>query len=285
VTSCGASAIPEITNHESQITNGVGRVRVVRSGGRSVVERLYATSPLRLLTPRNHGHAAWIYTSSYGGGLVDGDRIALQIDVEAGAAAMLSTQASTKVYRSPRGTSADLRAEVGGGGLLVLAPDPVVCFAGSRYRQNQRIDLAGDGALVLIDWVTAGRHASGERWACSEYRSELIVAAEGRTIVHDALALRASDGDLLRRMGRFNLLALVVLAGRTLRAESAAMVARADAEPVVARADQLVASTSLDDACVLRIAGTSYEQVAQTVRSYLAFLPALLGDSPWNRKW
>src|SRR5882757_9593932 len=96
------------------IPSGTGRARigVIRSGSRSVVSHAYATSPLRLLTPLNHGHAAWIYTSSFGGGLVNGDRIAMDIDVGRGAAAFISTQASTKIYRSPGGTSAEMHARV-----------------------------------------------------------------------------------------------------------------------------------------------------------------------------
>jgi urease accessory protein len=83
-------------------TAGQGVLRVVRTHGRSVASHVYATSPLRLLTPANHGHAAWVFLSSLGGGLVDGDRLALAVSVEKGAAAYLSTQASTRVYKSRR---------------------------------------------------------------------------------------------------------------------------------------------------------------------------------------
>ena len=177
--------------------HGRGRLSVVRNGnGRSVVAGAYATSPLRLLTPANHGSAAWIYTSSYGGGLVDGNRIALDVDVGPGAAAFLSTQASTKVYRSQRGTSSALHARVSTEGLLAVVPDPVVCFAASRYRQVQSFDLSADSGLVLVDWVSSGRHASGERWAFDEYVASLRARVEGKPVLHDALALRGDDGDL-----------------------------------------------------------------------------------------
>jgi urease accessory protein len=107
-------------------------VTAVRAAnGRTVVTHAYATSPLRLLMPANPGDAAWVYTSSFGGGLVDGDRLVVDADVGLGASVFLSTQASTKVYRSPGGTSTELHARVAGGALLVVAPDPVVCFAES----------------------------------------------------------------------------------------------------------------------------------------------------------
>jgi urease accessory protein len=265
---------------------GRGRLRVARSGARSLVCEAYASSPLKLLTPRNHGRAAWVYTSSYGGGLVDGDEIAVEVTVGPGATAFLSTQASTKVYRSPRGTRADLSADVAAGGLLVLAPDPVVCFAGSRYRQTQQINLADDGALVLIDWLTSGRRAFGERWAFEEYLSRIVIRVGGRLLVHDALALRACDGDLAARLGRFNVLAVAMVIGLPLRAEGAAMAAAVNGIAVATRPDQLLAATLLGEAgCVVRVAGPSVEHVGRTLRRLVGCVPALLGDDPWQRKW
>ena len=111
-----------------------GIVAVRRGPRRSTVTRAYAESPLKWLTPATHGEAAWVFASSYGGGLVGGDHLDVEIDVGAGAAAFLSTQASTKVYRSPAGASTRLAARVADGGVLVSVPDPVVCFASSNYR-------------------------------------------------------------------------------------------------------------------------------------------------------
>jgi urease accessory protein len=264
---------------------GTGRLGVARRASGSVVTRAYATSPLRLLTPANHGHAAWVYTSSYGGGLVDGDRIVIDAEIGAGAAAFLSTQASTKAYRSPRGTSAVLAARVEADALLVVAPDPVVCFAGARYRQEQRFDVAEGGALVVVDCVLCGRRASGERWAFSEYSSLILITTGGRLLVHDAVALRASDGELPRRLGRFNVLAVALVVGRPLRGEAEAIVAAVSRAPLVRGADELIAASPIGpDACIVRIAGTSGERVGHILRELLRFVPARLGDDPWRRK-
>jgi urease accessory protein len=265
---------------------GRGALGVMKSGDRSIVSRAYATSPLKLLTPGNHGRAAWIYTSSHGGGLVDGDHIALEIDIGEDAAAFVSTQASTKIYRSPRGTTAELRARIEPGGLLVMAPDPVVCFARSRFRQIQRFDLADRAALVLLDWVSSGRHASGERWAFDEYHGQIVVRLDGKLLVHDALTLRAADGDLAGRLGRFNVLAVALLVGTALRTVAASLISSVSRGAVVRRPDRLVAASALgDQGCVVRIAGCSVEDVGRTIRELLRFLPAMLGDDPWTRKW
>jgi urease accessory protein len=266
---------------------GEGLIEVARGrDGRSRVVRAYATSPLRLLTPVNHGRAAWIYASSYGGGLVDGDCVSLEAVVGRGSAAYISTQASTKVYRSFRGTEARVRAQVASGALLVVAPDPVVCFAGSRYRQQQTFAVAPDGGLALVDWITSGRRASGERWQFDEYvaRTELVVG--GRRALCETLTLRAAHGDLPSRLDRFDVLALVVLAGGLLDAHARAIMKRVERTPVSRKARLAMSAAPLrTGGCVVRIAGPSMEETGAVIARVLGFVPDLLGDDPWSRKW
>jgi urease accessory protein len=265
---------------------GRGAVTITRRSDRSVVTRLYATSPLRLLTPANHGRAAWIFSSSLGGGFVNGDCNILDLLVETGAAAFLSTQAASKVYRSPLGTSADLHAHVSDAGLLLVLPDPVVCFAGSRYRQGQQFDLAATAGLVLLDWLTSGRRAAGERWDFEEYSSRTVIRVGGRLILHDALALRHLDGSLADRFGRFDVLATVALVGASLRGFAEGILSTVAGRPVERQPEMVIgASRTRDGGCVLRIAGRSVEDVGGSVREFLSFVPALLGDDPWARKW
>ncbi|MEQ1574044.1 MAG: urease accessory protein UreD [Vicinamibacterales bacterium] len=275
------------TAADATAAHGRGELTVVRGReGQSVVTRAYSTSPLRLLTPKNHGSAAWIYTSSYGGGLVDGDRIELDLDIGPGAAAFVSTQASTKVYRSSRGASTELHARISPGGLLALVPDPVVCFADARYKQIQSFALSADSGLVVVDWVSSGRHASGERWAFHEYVARVRAEVDGKVVLHDALALRRDDGNLQDRLGRVDVLAMVMILGKPLRERSAEVVRTVAEIPVRRRPEQLISAAQVGEwGCVVRIAGASVERAARTIREYLGFLPDLLGDDPWARKW
>jgi urease accessory protein len=262
---------------------GRGVVRVAWVEGRSVVATARATSPLRLLAPRNHGEGAWIYTSSFGGGLVDGDDVRLDVEVDARATALVATQASTKVYRGS--AHAQTTARVGDDALLALLPDPVVPFAGASYAQRTEIDLAPRGSLALVEAFTAGRSAHGERWRFSRYESRLVVRRAGRLLLLDPIRLAADDIQIAARMRRFDAIATIVLVGPRLASAIADTLREIGAMPVERRAERIVVASPLgEDAAVVRIAVTSAGELPQEVRRWLAFVPRLLGDDPFARR-
>ncbi len=264
-------------------TPGDAVVEVVRSAGRSVVARASARSPLQLLLPRNHGDAIWAFLSSLGGGLVDRDRLTLAVTVGPGAAAMLSTQASTKVYRSPSGCAQHITASVGSGGLLVVLPDPVSCFCGARLDQSVTVTLAPDASVLILDALTCGRAARDERWAFSRYRSALTVIRQGTgtvysfPIVRDVVELDAGHGDIAARMGRFEAMATVVAIGPRVPALDVSGASRGDA--------WVAARSALGEGVMVRAAATTAEGLHRGVRELLVGLPAVLGDDPFARKF
>src|SRR5262245_10707844 len=202
----------------SDVRPGAGKLHFEHMRGTTVLTRAAAASPLRVLNPKSAGTASWVYLATYGGGLVGGDSIDVTIDAGPRAAALIATQASTKVYRSGLGASQRLRARAGDGSLLVLLPDPVTAFSGSQYQQEQHVELDEDASLVLVDWLTAGRMASGERWQFDGYTSRTFVRRAGTLLLHDAISLTSADGAIAGRMNRFNCVATVVLTGPAVRA-------------------------------------------------------------------
>jgi urease accessory protein len=259
---------------------GAGRVAVVRrADGRSVVVRARAAAPLVLLEPRSHGDAAWLVAGTLGGGLVDGDQVALALEVGAGAALMVATQAQAKIYRGA--SSQRLSARVGAGGVLVCAPDPVVCFAAARYRQDAAIDLDDAASLVWLDGVTCGRRAHGERWAFASYAARMRVSVGGAVRVHDGVVLDPRHGDVAARMGRFDALATIVALGPRAGAVAAALLAAADG-PLAPGADVMISASAITDGAIARVAGVAVEPVALAVRALLAPVAAVIGDDPFR---
>jgi urease accessory protein len=276
-------------HQHNQTRTGHAELEVGLVFGESTATTAYATNPLKLLTPLSRGSSVWAYTSSFGGGLVAGDETSLTVRIGHGARCFFGSQASTKVYRNPsslpcgHSTQATLETE----SLLVFAPDPVQAFADSTYSQRQEFHLAPGAGLVLVDWFTSGRAARGERWAFKSFESRNEVFLDGDRIFLDSLALDPDDGDLLtaHRMGRFNCMAMLLLSGNPLVAAREHLVNALSTEPVGRRAQIVSSASPVREGVVVRIAGETVESVGKELHRHLAFLPAMLGDDPWSRKW
>jgi urease accessory protein len=258
---------------------------VVRPGrGRSDVHRLRGAGPLKLLSPRAAGKAAWIVTSSLGGGLVDGDHVALEVTVDPGATWVVTTQASSKVYKGA--SSQRLQLHVRGDGTALVVPDPLVPYRAARFAQVTRIVLDGDSTLALCDVVSAGRIAYGERWAAERIATTLELSVAGTRLLLDRLVLDAAHGELAARMGRFDALGTVVLVGPGARDVAAAQLARLAGERVVPAAPVVIAGSPLGDAgAMFRLAGTSSQAVVNATRALVGDVCSRAGEAPWARKW
>jgi len=187
---------------------GHGRIACASYGSSFVFSELSAAYPLKLLSPKvDQNTVAIAYVLSYGGGLVGGDHIKLNINVKDRCRLLLLSQGSTKVFKTrpgdrlstrlrgqsthaaPNVTTYVAEATVAPGGVLFMLPDPVTCFRAASYSQTQRITLAGDASLVLLDWVTSGRKSLGEEWVFSRYHSLNEVFLDGRCIARDIMLL------------------------------------------------------------------------------------------------
>jgi urease accessory protein len=275
------------------VAAGSGSASVVftKVGARTVTSSLLARSPLRLLTPKNHGPGAWLFTSSYGGGLVDGDELRLRIRLERGATAMVGTQAQTKVYRGASAQHVD--AHVDRDATLVCLPDPVVCYAGASYVQNAHIRLEAGASLVWLEAMTCGRSARRERWAFDRYASRTEIARAGVMVARDAVLLDARHGPLIARLGRFDALATVIALGPAAARVAARLLAMApgiarardDARSPVRLPDVVVAPSPREDGAVARFCATSVPLLSEALHDALRDVAPLLGDDPFSRKW
>jgi urease accessory protein len=237
---------------------------LVRAGeGRSDVHRLRNAGPLRVMSPRHAGRAAWIVTSSLGGGLVDGDHTALDVEIDAGATAVITTQASTKAYKGA--TSQRVAIRVGEGATALVVPDPVVPYRGARLVQETRIELAPTASLVLIDVLTCGRVAYGERWAAAI--DATLAISRGALLLHDRIRIDGAGA-----MREYEALATVILLGPL-------------AKHAGSTTGVLLASSPLGDGVMFRLAAAHVEQAIRSVRELAREACSAAGEDPWARKW
>jgi urease accessory protein len=94
---------------------------------------------------------------------------------------------------------------VGENGYLEYLPDQLIPFAGSRFDQSMRVNLASGASLILWDRIAPGREASGELFRYESLASafELMAGAEPIASERWTLAPMLRCVDAIPRLGHF----------------------------------------------------------------------------------
>ena len=187
----------------------------------------------------------------YGGGLISGDAIELNISVKANAKLLITSQSTSKAFKAVSGrdpTFVKTRAKVSKGGLLVLVPQPMQCFRDSVLTQDTAVTLEGGGggegeedpSLLLVDWYTGGRENLDGLWQLNSFHTNTSISyssqeedgeecvdsdpshghidkdgnrsSDPKLVFRDATRLSGGK-DLLRHMRDYNIVCCCVLIG------------------------------------------------------------------------
>lgn len=133
-----------------------------------------------------------VHVNNISGGVLAGDRLALNVAVESGVAAQITTTGATRLYRHRAGANdSEQRTTftVGEGARLEYLPDPVIPYAGSRHTQYTEIRLAAGASLYWWEVLAPGRHASGEVFAFERLHVESQVRTRYRPLLRESFLL------------------------------------------------------------------------------------------------
>ncbi|EJN58126.1 urease accessory protein UreD [Halogranum rubrum] len=191
------------------------------STGQTRLVRDYAKVPFHVTGDLSHDQElkklASLFVQSPTGGIAQGDRHRMDIEVKEGAQAHVTTQSATQVLGMERNYGrSDVSLTVDDGGYLEFLPEPVILFPNSRLLQRVQMDLGDDATVVFGETVVPGRLARGEAFEYDRYysrvvgreRSEVGESKEsgeneehGRRLFEDVVHLSGEDD--MRRPGLF----------------------------------------------------------------------------------
>ncbi|RMD44969.1 hypothetical protein DV735_g53, partial [Chaetothyriales sp. CBS 134920] len=205
-------ALPTSPFAVSSSIPGNGEIRVsLLQPGQQVLTTCKYQYPLKLVAPDPHPHQAGddkgvtvVFLLTYGGGLVGGDKLSLDVELEPSTQLVLVTLGSTKLFKCASRSvvsSQTMDVKIGAGAALCYLPDPTQPFAQSVYEQRQTfyVDPKGTSSLLMLDWVSEGRSALGESWQLWEWKGRNEVRSldetasrgrgRGRLLLRDAFTL------------------------------------------------------------------------------------------------
>ncbi len=151
---------------------------------------------------------ALVHLHNVSGGVLGGDQLHTTVDVGPRAYAQLTTTGATRLYRHREGREPAQQTTVvtvGADALLEYAPDAVIPYAGSAYRQHTRVELAEGAGLFWWEIIAPGREARGEVFAYEMVENELTIVADGQMIALERARLEPHERPLTSplRMGPY----------------------------------------------------------------------------------
>lgn len=182
----------------------------VPAAARTVLHVREQQPPLRVIRAFELEHgAALVHLHNISGGVLGGDRLELAAHIGAQAQVQLTSTGATRLYRSrpeapPAQQQTTIRVE--SGGVLDYLPDTLIPFAGSRYRQHTRIELAPDAGLFWWEVVAPGRVGRGERFAYELLEMQTDILAAARYLACERIRLQPQQRPLASsvRLGAYS---------------------------------------------------------------------------------
>ena len=128
------------------------------------------------------------------GGMVGGDRIGIDIDLQPQSRAVITTAAAGKIYGT-NGTLASQRIvqNISDNACLEWVPQETIIFNHAIFHQHLRVNLAPTGSWLGWEINRFGRTARGERFTDGEWRSATEVHRQGKPVWIDRQMLNGDE--------------------------------------------------------------------------------------------
>lgn len=244
----------------------------------------------KLFLPRVHAPRPEAVFLNTAGGLTGGDRLDYDVALEAGVAAVGTTQTAERAYAAGgRAARMSVRLTLGHGAALDWLPQETILFENAWLNRATRVEMAGDARLVWAEMLVLGRAAMGEtlRQAVLEDRREIFRGgrlALCEPVRLDASALQGWPGARPALIGGARAFATVVAmapgAEDALAPVRAALASATDAAGPAAGA--VAAASAWDGRCLVRVAAADALPLRRAVATALA---VLRGGAALPRVW
>jgi urease accessory protein len=197
------------------------RLGFERRGERSILADLFRRAPLivhrAIYWDEEMPHLPCVFIISNAGGIVQGDRSTISIEVGPAAQAHVTTQSATKIHEMNANHASQMQEIVlHDNAYLECLPDPVIPHRHTRFLTDTRIAIAPTATLLYSEILMAGRkhHAAGELYEYDLFSSTVRGERPGGTQLFTEKFVIKPRQQSVRRvgiMGAFDVFGNVIL--------------------------------------------------------------------------
>ena len=148
------------------------------------------------------GEVCHVYLLHPPGGVVGGDQLTLNVDVNKTGHALVTTPAAGKFYRSD-GRVAKLKQNlrVEAGSTLEWLPQETILFSGCEVNMQTIVQLEGNAQCIGWEILCLGRPASGELFDKGRARQHFEIWRDNKPLMLDRSQLAGNDDVLIAKWG------------------------------------------------------------------------------------
>lgn len=181
---------PSATAPRLQRAYGRGDVSFRRSGGETVLDRLYQEGQAKIRLPKTHGQIPVAVFLNTAGGVTGGDLVLSRVDWGAGTTATVTSQAAERIYKSSGAIGRiETTLQVADGASAEWLPQETILFDRARLSRRITADVAADARLLLVESTVFGRSAMGEIVRHCELADRWRIRRAGSLVYADTLKI------------------------------------------------------------------------------------------------
>ena len=138
------------------------------------------------------------YLVQLGGGYIEGERYKNIFKIKDDVHAIITTQASTKVFKCEHNEKVlqETIIELGKNSILEYVADSVILYKNAIYKQVNNIYLDESSTLIYSDGITSGWSPEGERFSYNNVQLGSNVYINNRLVLLDNLIVRPRENDV-----------------------------------------------------------------------------------------
>jgi urease accessory protein len=164
--------------------------------GETKIIRNEVQAPLKVQRPfypegKEVCHSVILHTA---GGVVGGDSLSMDFQLEPDAKTLITTATAGKIYRSSAiEARQNINIKIAKGAYLEWLPQETIVFNGAIYRQDIRVELEPESHFLMWEITRFGRTARGERFVSGEWRSHVEIWQQGIPLWIDRQMLKGEE--------------------------------------------------------------------------------------------
>lgn len=133
-----------------------------------------------------------------GGGIVEGERYNINVELKENVRAIVTTQAASKVYKCENSYESfqETTLKLEENSILEYITDPVILYKDAVYRQENNIYMTKSSTLIYTDGITSGWSPDKKRFQYEKAKLKTNIYMDGVPVLLDNMLINPREDDI-----------------------------------------------------------------------------------------